>query len=323
MRAAPLLIALALLGAAEAHQLHPAHLTLQAGPPTTATLRAPVVDGAVVPLRLAWPQGCAPRGPAEVRREATFELRAFTLDCAEGLRGALHVEGATQSETDVLTRVIWADGRVTDTVVSWRAPTLTLGADHVALDVWGYLPIGVEHILFGPDHLAFVFGLFLLVAGRWRALTWTTLAFTLGHSVTLAFAALGLFALPSAPVEAAIALSILILARALLREAEAGQAIGAPWRFALACGLLHGFGFAGALVEIGLPLEHTAAALALFNLGVEAGQLLFIGAAWVIAEAVTAPRLRRFARVGLIYLIGGLAAFWLIERVTPMLAALI
>jgi len=181
-----------------------------------------------------------------------------------------------------------------------------------------YLTMGIEHILGGIDHLLFVLALLLITKG-WRNLIKAITAFTVAHSITLSLAALGILGLPSAPVEAVIALSIVFLAVELVHFYRGRQSMTVkyPWIVAFAFGLLHGFGFAGALAEIGLPQTAIPAALFFFNVGVEAGQLMFVavilGLIWVISK------LRfdwpRWSRLVLPYGIGSVASFWLIERV--------
>ena len=179
-----------------------------------------------------------------------------------------------------------------------------------------YTMLGVEHILLGIDHLLFVLALLMIVDG-WRKLVATVTAFTLAHSITLAAATLGFVKVPQSPVEAVIALSILFVAAEIIhwRQGRPGITRRKPWLVAFTFGLLHGFGFAGALTEIGLPEHAIPLALLFFNVGVEAGQLLFI-AGVLVAWSV----LRRFEwpewawRIP-VYGIGTMAAFWTIERI--------
>jgi hydrogenase/urease accessory protein HupE len=180
--------------------------------------------------------------------------------------------------------------------------------------------LGVEHILLGIDHLLFVLALLMIVAG-WRKLVATVTAFTLAHSITLAAATLGWVHVPQAPVEAVIALSILFVAAEIVhwKQGRPGITRRKPWLVAFTFGLLHGFGFAGALTEIGLPEHAIPLALLFFNLGVEAGQLLFIGAvfaAWAVLSRIPWPErvLEQAWRVP-VYVIGALAGFWTIERI--------
>lgn len=195
------------------------------------------------------------------------------------------------------------------TILRADAPTLSL-TDTPADPFLRYLALGVEHILGGLDHLLFVVGLTLWTRTATRVLT-TLTAFTAAHSLTLALATFKVIHLPGPPVEACIALSIVLLARALL---EPDLSHGTPWRFALACGLLHGFGFAGALAAVGLPDDAVLPALAAFNIGVELGQvaLALVIALLAALTARLAPRLplRRL----LAYAIGSIAAAWTLER---------
>src|SRR6185436_2163723 len=181
-----------------------------------------------------------------------------------------------------------------------------------------YLTLGVEHILLGIDHLLFVLALLLIVKGV-RRLVATVTAFTVAHSITLGAATLGFVHVPSAPVEAVIALSILFLASELARRRAGGSADLTerfPWVVAFSFGLLHGFGFAGALSEVGIPQQAVPLALLFFNVGVEIGQLLFIAAVfgfgWLVRlSAVRVPAIWPRA---VAYGVGSAAAFWVVER---------
>ncbi|MDP6095627.1 MAG: HupE/UreJ family protein [Gammaproteobacteria bacterium] len=185
-----------------------------------------------------------------------------------------------------------------------------------------YLALGVEHILFGIDHLLFVLGLLLLVKGFWTLIK-TVTAFTVAHSLTLACAVLGYIPLPGAPIEALIALSILFLAREILMG-QRGQITLVhykPWLVAFVFGLIHGFGFASALGELGLRDGDIPLALLFFNLGVEAGQVAFIGLL-VLFNFALGKLLERFIpwiQTTLAYCLGGVATFWFIERLSPLI----
>jgi len=185
-----------------------------------------------------------------------------------------------------------------------------------------------EHILLGIDHLLFVLGLFFLV-GNWRRLVATVTAFTVAHSITLAAATLGLVHVAQAPVEAAIALSIMFVAAEIIhgKSGVPRLATHAPWLVAFVFGLLHGFGFAGALQEIGLPQKDVPLALLFFNVGVEAGQLMFVAAVVGVFSVLTRFVRRQgsydhgpwhsetLIRTPVAYPIGSLAAFWTVQRV--------
>jgi hydrogenase/urease accessory protein HupE len=218
----------------------------------------------------------------------------------------------------VLVRVSTPDGAVATTLVRRSQPWLEVAPDRGAVAIAGaYLMHGVEHILGGFDHMLFVLGLMWIVRGVGR-LVKTVTAFTVAHSITLALATLGYVRLPGPPVEASIALSILLLAVEIARmdRGEPSLTVRFPWAVAFSFGLLHGFGFAGALAEVGLPPADIPLALFAFNAGVEVGQLAvvvgFLAASWL------ARRLRirwpAWARAAPAYAFGSLAAYWFFDR---------
>lgn len=177
-----------------------------------------------------------------------------------------------------------------------------------------YLALGVEHIAIGIDHLLLVLGLYL-ASRSLRELLLTITAFTLGHSVTLALASLGLATLPGPPVEACIALSLVLLAASLVRDDASRRA--SPPLLAVTFGLLHGFGFAGALAEIGLPRGELGLALFGFNLGVELGQLAFVAIvalASAILRRLLAETMRDRLRLLVPQAIGAVAVYFLLDR---------
>jgi hydrogenase/urease accessory protein HupE len=240
-----------------------------------------------------------------------------------GLAGRrIEFPGLQLTITDVLARVQTIDGGATTTLVRPSRPWVEIGAAPGGpLTIAGaFVWHGVEHILGGYDHLLFVFALILIVRST-RALVWTITAFTLAHSITLALATLGVVHIPGPPVEAAIAFSILLLASEIvrLRRGESSLTARWPWVIAFGFGLLHGFGFAGALSEIGLPQGDIPLALFAFNVGVELGQLAFIGAvlgaASVLRRIALVHRLERHAVRAAPYAIGALAGFWFVGRV--------
>jgi len=259
-------------------------------------------------LTPSWPEGC--RADASVLR------------CGDaGLTGVLSIEGVGKRYSAALVKVFWRDGQSRVYTLTERQPTVHLygsaddkrGMGEIAR---AYLALGVEHILSGIDHLLFVAALLFLV-GFQRKLVWTITAFTLAHSLTLASAALGWLTLRSAPVEATIALSIVLVASEALQPRET-LARRLPALVAFLFGLVHGLGFAGALSEIGLPQNHLATALLTFNLGVEIGQLMAVAVVWAVWRIVRNWRLADLSRVPLLYGIGTMAAYWSWMRVATV-----
>jgi hydrogenase/urease accessory protein HupE len=240
---------------------------------------------------------------------------------ASGFAGKrIEFVGLQATITDVLVRVELRDGSHSTTLVRPSQPWIEIASSHGPLAVAGaFLKHGIEHILFGYDHLLFVFALILIVRSR-RVLLVTITSFTVAHSITLALATIGAVHVPRPPVEAAIALSILLLACEIIRLEHGQASLTAkwPWAVAFSFGLLHGFGFASALTDIGLPQGDVPLALFSFNVGVELGQLAFIGV--VFGVLTLAKRIRLASVIGhcalpaATYVIGILAAFWFFER---------
>lgn len=255
------------------------------------------------------------------------QLAETTLRCRKaGLSGTLEFPWLSGTLTHLIVDIVWLDGSRLQRIVSPDAARLAVydqgasgwSALRPVLADYGWL--GIEHILGGFDHLCFVLALALLVESR-RRLIATITAFTLAHSVTLALTALGFLAIPIAPVEAMIALSIVLVCAECVRPGDSWTR-RAPWLVAFAFGLLHGFGFASALLEVGLPKARLPAALLGFNLGVELGQLLvvlvFLGLGSLAARS---HLLRSWTPKTLVYAMGGVAAFWSIDRVLSVFGA--
>ncbi|MEJ2604121.1 MAG: HupE/UreJ family protein [Gammaproteobacteria bacterium] len=237
-----------------------------------------------------------------------------------GLTGkTIRIEGRAVGVTEVIARLERQDGSSQVSRLSLDEPEFLIEAPKgMAAVAWSYFVIGVEHILGGIDHLLFVLALLLIVKNM-RRLIATVTAFTVAHSITLVAATLGWVHVPGPPVEAIIALSIMFVAAEFIhaRRGHPGLTERAPWVVAFSFGLLHGFGFAGALSEVGLPDNAIPLALFTFNVGVEAGQLVFVGA--IVALRWIAARSSLHAGDWLApataYGIGSVAAFWTIERI--------
>lgn len=333
---------LAITAAAAAHEVQPALLRIHAvpgGAPAqgagdsvpAATLhrkqrydvlwKEPLAGSRRLPLAPVFPKGCeVVSAPVDaVSGEAL--VRRFRIDCASGLRGgAVAVDGLDATITDVMLHITLHDGTRLSSLLRPASPSFVVEASDAVL-VSDFLLLGIEHLLFGFDHIAFVIALmFFLPAGAGRSRTVRLVkivtAFTVAHSFTLGLSVLDLVKLPQAPVEAVIALSILFLAVEKLRGEEGSITATHTWIVAFAFGLLHGFGFAGALADVGLPRESAAAALFLFNVGVEIGQLGVVAAGLGILRAVDMTRLDLPERIACapLYAIGGLAAYWFVDR---------
>ena len=322
-----LMLVFGLVAGAIAHEVRPAYLELrQTGADTYDVLwKVPGSgDNLRLGLYLELPEGSVNvTAPRAAMVNNAFSER-WTVRRPGGLTGGtLHIAGLSATMTDVLVRLERLDGTTLVTRLTPSAPSYVVEAAPRATQVaTTYLKLGVEHILGGVDHLLFVLALLLLVKGR-RRLIATVTAFTVAHSLTLAAATLGFVQVPGPPVEAAIALSIAFVAMEIVhsREGRSGLTERFPWIVAFTFGLLHGLGFAGALSEVGLPQTAIPVALLFFNVGVEIGQLSFIA----LVLAITALARRATGRFSASrpawgwrvppYAIGGLAMFWVIQRV--------
>jgi hydrogenase/urease accessory protein HupE len=317
-----LALALAWAGTARAHEVRPAlvQISQQAPGDYDVTWKRPVVGDMALRLRPNLSSGVLETPPTSEQAAPGHLIRVWKVRGGAPLDGqTLEIEGLAESVTDVLVRISTHDGKSFDHVVRPARPTLRLDLSPArGVAVPGYLRLGVEHILTGFDHLLFVLGLLLIAGANWRLVKAIT-AFTVAHSLTLALAALGYMEFPSAAIEALVALSLLFLAVELARGGET-LTKRRTWIVAFLFGLLHGLAFSGILSRVGLPAEAAPLALLLFNIGVELGQLAFIAAAigLIAVAGYGARRLAwsppRWASSAPAYLIGGLSAYWLIER---------
>jgi len=244
----------------------------------------------------------------------------YHLITSSGLHGMeLRIDGLSETMIDVLVRIKYLDGQTSSLMIQKDHPSILIPARSSSWTVISsYTTLGIEHILFGFDHLLFVLALIIITHGAWSLLK-TITAFTLAHSITLSLAVLGYVHFPAPPVEAVIALSIVFLAVEIIRDQNGIKTLTArkPWLVAFTFGLLHGFGFAGALSAVGLPQQDIPLALGFFNVGVELGQIAFI---LFVLSCIRVIAIRKqwpkwVAKVPA-YAIGGIASFWLIDRVS-------
>lgn len=313
-----------LAAGASAHEVRPAFLSIQEEAPNdfSVLFKTPMQGNARLALTALFsgrietvtPMVSHPTGDAMVQ---TWRMR--TLDPLAGQ--TVLIDGLQNTVTDALVRVAFANGNSWTARLTPSEPSAAIPASQSMFAVFAtYVRHGIEHIAFGFDHLLFVTGLMLIVRD-WRRLVKAITAFTVAHSITLTCATMHWVTLPSRPVEAMIAVSIVMVAAEVVRmeRGELSLAIVRPWMVAFAFGLLHGFGFAGALVELGLPQGDIPLALFAFNVGVELGQLAFIA---VLLSAVYCMRrlvaIPRQATVASAYAIGIVAAFWCAQRLDAM-----
>ncbi len=309
---------------AHAHEFSPGFLGFAqiAEDSFTVQWKVSLSGGLAEALTPQLPEECEFVGPVHAYVMGDARVQQRDLRCDAGLAGrSVAIAGLAGTLTDVLLRVDYLDGSSITRLLTPANPSTTIPeAQGIIAVITTYLGLGTEHILIGVDHLLFVLALLLLV-NNLRRLIITVTAFTVAHSITLGAATLGLVRVPQAPVEAVIALSILFLASELGRqhvagEARRGLAVEFPWVVAFVFGLLHGFGFAGALTEVGLPAKALPLALLFFNLGVEVGQLIFIfavlGVAWLWRRTrLPTPPVWRLAAA---YGMGSVAVFWVFDR---------
>ncbi|TMA33591.1 MAG: HupE/UreJ family protein [Deltaproteobacteria bacterium] len=316
-------------GSAGAHPLAPALLSIDEQPDgaIAVSFKMSRQQPAGAEIAPELPEACAPSERPRVEEDAQSVTVRWTARCgAAGIVGArFGVRGLAETGTNALVRVALADGRRVQAVLHAGAPSLVIPERASALGTFrDYLRLGALHIGTGFDHLLFVFGLVLLARGT-RLLLWTVTAFTAGHSVTLSLAALGVVRFPTAPIEVAIAATILVLALELARTRDGltheSLLRRRPWVVAFAFGLLHGLGFAGALAQVGLPQEEIPVALFSFNVGIELGQVTFVLLVLALRRAL-APALAGapawLARAP-ITAMGSLAFYWCLDRAAKML----
>jgi len=309
---------------AGAHETGPGYLELREAQPGSYALLWKKPAGAIdLPIAPLIPEGCALTAKGSESPALTAPVVRGTLQCPDGIEGkTLAIDGLAATIADVLVRVRHADGRVETHLLKPMDPSVTLGARTTGWQrSYAYMRLGIEHILLGVDHLLFVLGLLLIIEDRWMLVKSIT-SFTIAHSLTLAAATLGWASAPVPPLNAAIALSILFLGPEIVRRWRGGTSftIRHPWVVAFAFGLLHGFGFASGLTSMGLPSSEIPLALLLFNVGVEIGQVFFVGLIVALERSFVTLEIRWPRIVAALpgYAVGSLGAFWTIQRTLAM-----
>ena len=307
-----------------ADEIRPGYLELKENSPDVFSVlwKVPAKGDRKLSLQAQLPENCKNKTQPNNQLINGAYIQRWLIVCDGSIFDkTLSIGGLSSTNTDVLLRLEFLDGTsrsvlLTPSKESFTIPSAPSSSQIISTYTW----LGITHILMGVDHLLFVFALLLIVNGK-RRLLWTITAFTLAHSLTLAAATLGFVNVPQAPVEAVIALSILFLAVEIVhgKQGKPGAAARWPWMVAFIFGLLHGFGFAGALAEVGLPEQAIPLALVFFNVGVELGQLLLVAkvlSAGYLLHKLKLPKLLNWSETVAIYSIGGLSAFWLFERVS-------
>ena len=308
----------------QADEIRPAYLEVKESQSKQYNflLKLPIKGNKQLPIVLEMPKHCTTSIAPRSYRVDGAVLKQWSMTCQEGMHGeTLAFEGIAETNTDVLVRLEFLNAQsqsvlLTPAKTSYQIPKEASSLQVVKTYTW----LGITHILLGFDHLLFVFALLLIVKSM-RRLLWTITAFTLAHSITMAGATLGFIHMPQQPVEAMIALSILFLAMEIIHEKQGkvGLTSRYPWLIAFIFGLLHGFGFAGALAEIGLPQQAITLALIFFNIGVELGQLMFVATVVLIALALQRlrhPDILQKVETVVVYGIGTLSSFWVFERLS-------
>jgi HupE/UreJ protein len=321
------LFLLALSFELSADEFRPALLevTEQEGGWVEVTWKVPTLGEQVLAITPVMPEFFKPFGPGSSQRVpgAMIETKSYSTN-GQALHGAiLGVDGLSAVPTDVVVRISLLDGIEHSAILRSNNSSFTIPEQitngELAVSYWR---MGTIHILEGFDHLLFLLTLLLIVTGIWPLLK-TVTAFTLAHSLTLALATLGLVHIPQVPTEGVISLSIMLLAVEVVRKNQGQMTLSEryPWLIAFTFGLVHGLGFAGALYEIGVPQNAVPLALLMFNVGVETGQILFVLTVSVLLvglhrlHGITALTLEKATP----YAIGGVAAFWTIDRVSSFL----
>lgn len=269
--------------------------------------------GIGLPAEVSFPD-CTESNKSLPNQESKYLITNLNLNCGDSIKGkSITLKGLSRI-TDALISVRFFDGSKFEGLASVNDSSLVVPKE-ISLYPTSYFWLGIQHLLSGLDHMLFVFGLLFLILGI-KALIKTITAFTVAHSITLTLSVLGLVSLPQASTEAFIALTLIYLA---FEVGDQKKYDSTPWLLAFGFGLLHGFGFAGALTDIGISSDGLFYSLLFFNLGIEAGQLMIVPVFGVFVLLINNLSIKDIGYKYSSYLIGGLGSFWLIERVLKII----
>ena len=291
------------------HEFNPAHLVINEKEDFKYEITWMYPIRNLGPVSLTLPEDCESNS-VEAFQESKYLTEKISMQCTNPIKGKSVFINGLSILNDALVTIKFLDGERFEGLVSVKDSKLTI-PEEVQVFPTGYFTLGIEHLIGGPDHLLFVFGLLFIVFG-WRNLFKTITAFTAAHSLTLGLSVFEIVSLPSITIEALIALTIIYLALEISEEKGKDHT---PWIMAFGFGLLHGFGFAGALGEIGIANEQLLLSLLFFNIGIEIGQLIMIPIFLIIIWLLQKIKLNFSVTKLSSYAIGGMGSFWLIERV--------
>lgn len=327
-----LITSLLLLSASQAggHKLQPAYLEIsQQSIGTFSVLwKRPLVGNSPMNIYPMFPEACSNITEPSISPSQNFALERWLVDCGkDGLfKKTIAIDGLEATVTDTLVRIYYLDGAEETHLLRPATNSAVLEGNPSALKrILAYLQLGIQHILMGIDHLLFVLGLLLIVKSRWMLLK-TITSFTVAHSITLGIATLGYASVPLPPLNAVIALSILFLGPEIVRSWRGGTSltIRHPWVVAFAFGLLHGFGFATGLTNLGLREVEIPQALLVFNCGVELGQVAFVLLIIMLERSFRILEINWPKWVQMVpgYAVGSLGAYWTIQRTVILIGGL-
>jgi len=315
----------------EAHKLQPAYLEINEQATGTYNIlwKRPLVDNKPMDIYPQLPARCSNLTEPILRPSQSGSIERWLVDCGDaGLTDeTIFIEGLSATVTDVLVRIYHVGGGEETHLLRPATASAVVGGSPSGLErVIAYIQLGIQHILMGIDHLLFVLGLLLIVKSRWMLFK-TITSFTVAHSITLAIATFGYASVPLPPLNVVIALSILFLGPEIVRSWRGGTSltIRHPWVVAFAFGLLHGFGFATGLTNLGLRTAEIPQALLLFNIGVELGQVAFVLLIILLERSFRTLEVRwpRWVQVAPGYTVGSLGAFWVIQRTFILLGGVL